>query len=224
MGYVSLTKTNRLFWLGRYCERVLSITQYMMYWYDQMIDSRKIDFKDYCERVGIPNDYESPENFMQSYLFESENAFSLRSAADEMLGNGMVLRETISSKTLAYIQMAVNALEKAKADSAPGVQLQLVVDNVMAFRGSCDDFIEEEFVRNIIKTGISLERLSLYLRLDYNTDAIPKEMKKMLGRLHKSGLETNAMSLGLVDLYMSGQQNKVSNKDLLKAVENLVIV
>jgi len=25
-----------------------------------------------------------------------------------------------------------------------------MVDDIMAFRGSCDDFVEEEFIRNII--------------------------------------------------------------------------
>ncbi|MCR4745805.1 MAG: alpha-E domain-containing protein [Lachnospiraceae bacterium] len=224
MDYVSLTKTNRLFWLGRYSERVLSTTQYMMYWYDSMIDNAAIDFKDYCSRVGIPSDYPDAEAFMHSYLFDKENSYSLRYAAEEMLGNGMVLRETISSKTLAYLQMAVNALELAKEDSAPGVELQWVVDDVMAFRGSCDDFIEEEFIRNIIKTGISIERLSLYLRLDYNLDALPKEMKKMLNRLKKSGLATNAGSMGMIDLYRVGDAKKPSEEELLESVENLVIV
>lgn len=224
MDYVSLTKTNRLYWLGRYCERVLSTTQYMMYWYDSMIDGAAIDYKDYCEKMGIPADYESPEAFIQEYIFDRENAFSLRHAAEEMLANGMVLRETISSKTLAYIQMAVNALELGKTDSAPGVELQWVVDDVMAFRGSCDDFIEEEFVRNIIKTGISIERLSLYLRLGYNLENVAKEMKKMLNRLHKSGLQTNAMSLGRIYLYGNENQLNISDEDLLKAVENLVVL
>ncbi len=224
MDYVSLTKTNRLFWLGRYSERVLTITRYMMYWYDSMIDNIPIDFEDYCKRVGIPCEYSDPESFMQTYLFDKKNDYSLRHAADEMLGNGMVLRETISSKTLAYLQMAVNALKLAQNDSAPGVELQWVVDDIMAFRGSCDDFIEEEFVRNIIKTGISIERLSLYMRLEYNLDSMKKEMKKMMNRLRKSGLETNAMSLGVIDLYRGDQPQIVTREALLKAIESLVVV
>ncbi|MCR5773554.1 MAG: alpha-E domain-containing protein [Lachnospiraceae bacterium] len=224
MDYVSLTKTNRLFWLGRYNERVLSITRYMMYWYDRMIDNSAIDHVDYCNRVGIPCEYSDPGSFMQIYLFDKENSYSLRHAAEEMLGNGMVLRETISSKTLAYLQMAVNALELANNDSAPGVELQWVVDDVMAFRGSFDDFIEEELIRNIIKTGISIERLSLYLRLEYNLESMPKEMKKMMNRLRKSGLETNAMSLGVIDMYRGDQSENVSREELLRAVESLVVV
>ncbi|MCR4902860.1 MAG: alpha-E domain-containing protein [Butyrivibrio sp.] len=222
MDYVSLTKTNRLFWLGRYSERVLITTQYMMYWYDKMIDEKGIDYQKYCAEVGIPCTYASCEDFMQSYLFDKDNEYSLRSAAEEMLGNGMVLRETISSKTLAYLQMAVNALDLAQIDSAPAVELQWVIDDIMAFRGSCDDFIEQEFIRNIIKTGISTERLSLYLRLDYNMENASKELKKLMNRLYKSKLKTRAMSLGTLELYRADE--KVDNQDFLKAIENLVIL
>ena len=224
MDYVSLNKTNRLFWLGRYSERVLSLTQYMMYWYDKMIDGSGIDYEDYCEKIGIPCKYEGSEDFIRKYLFDKEDKYSLRNAAEEMLGNGMVLRETISSKTLAYLQMAVNALELASSDSAPGIELQWVIDDVMAFRGSCDDFIEEEYIRNIIKCGISIERMSLYLRLGYNLEQASKEIKKMMNRLYKSGLEAQAMSVGTIELYRMDKSEGVSEEELLQAVENLVVL
>ncbi len=224
MDYVSLNKTNRLFWLGRYSERVLSLTQYMMYWYDRMIDGSGIDYEDYCKKIGIPCDYADSEEFIRKYLFDKDDKYSLRNAADEMLGNGMVLRETISSKTLAYLQMAVNALELASSDSAPGIELQWVIDDVMAFRGSCDDFIEEEYIRNIIKCGISVERMSLYLRLGYNLEQASKEIKKMMNRLHKSGLEAQAMSVGTIELYKMDKSESVSEEELLRAIENLVVL
>ncbi len=94
----------------------------------------------------------------------------------------------------------------------------------MAFRGSCDDFIEEEYIRNIIKCGISIERMSLYLRLGYNLEQASKEIKKMMNRLYKSGLEAQAMSVGTIELYRMDKSEGVSEEELLQAVENLVVL
>ena len=84
--------------------------------------------------------------------------------AEQMLGNGMVLRETIGSSTLAYLQMAVYTLDEGAEDEVIGLKLLQVLDNIMAFRGCYDDFIAEDAVRNTIKCGASVERLSYTLR------------------------------------------------------------
>jgi hypothetical protein len=46
--------------------------------------------------------------------------------------------------------MAVTAMELAAKSSGPAVELQWVLDDIMAFRGSCEENIEEEINRNII--------------------------------------------------------------------------
>ena len=48
MDYVSINKTNRLFWLGRYYERVALTLQYMMQSYDMVIDVDNFDYDKYC--------------------------------------------------------------------------------------------------------------------------------------------------------------------------------
>ena len=112
MDYISVTKTNRLFWLGRYYERVSLTLRFIMERYDEMIDSDSFDYHKYCYDLGIPDIYSSPEDFFQRYIFDPTDDFSIRKSADTMLGNGMVLRETIGSPTLSYLQMAVYALEE----------------------------------------------------------------------------------------------------------------
>ena len=43
MDTVTLSKQNRLFWLGRYAERVYTTTQYMMKQYDRLIDGETVE-------------------------------------------------------------------------------------------------------------------------------------------------------------------------------------
>ena len=63
MDYISVTKTNRLFWLGRYYERVSLTLRFIMERYDEMIDSDSFDYHKYCCDIGIPDVYSSTEDF-----------------------------------------------------------------------------------------------------------------------------------------------------------------
>ncbi len=226
MGYLSINKDNRLFWLGRYQERVFTTLSYLISKYDAMIDGEPFDYAKFCEDLGIANIYNNAEEFMQSYLFDKGNPDSVRAAADMMIGNGIVLRDTISSKTLSYLQMAVYALDMASESEAPLMELQKVIDDLMAFRGSYDDFIENENMRNIIKCGSGVERISLSLSLDYHLPAVPTEIHKLLRRLEKTKLKTNPAALKVLwdtDLLQPGE-NPVSKKKLIEADETLFLV
>ena len=54
MDTVTLSKQNRLFWLGRYAERVYTTTQYMMKQYDRLIDGETVEYETFCQKMGIP--------------------------------------------------------------------------------------------------------------------------------------------------------------------------
>lgn len=223
MDTVTLSKQNRLFWLGRYAERVYAAVQVLMEDYDRLIDGKGLDYQAFCKDMGIPCDYVSGEDFCRRYLFDGSSPYSLRSAAEHMLGNGMVLRETITSKTLAYLQMAYGALELAEHSEAPCVPLQWVLDDIMAFRGSFDDSVEEERIRNITKIGSQVERISLILRMGWHAERLERELQKLLNRLYKTGLQPNPQALEVITGCALGEA-PVSREVLLQSVEGLFSV
>ena len=106
MDTITLSKQNRLFWLGRYSERAYSSIQIMMEDYDNLIDGAGMDYRLFCSKMGSPCVYDGGEDFCRRYLFDSQSPYSVWASVEAMLGNGMVLRETIGSPTLAYLQMA----------------------------------------------------------------------------------------------------------------------
>lgn len=226
MGTLSLSKTNRLYWLGRYHERVFTTLQFMLDCYDRMIDGAPVDYVGYCSRLGIPCAYTDAEDFVRRYLFDPDDPNSVRAAAEQMLGNGMVLRETISSPTLSYLQMAVSAMNLAAESSSPSVELQWVLDDIMAFRGSFDDYIDDENTRNIIKCGASVERISLFLRLNFRRRTLIKELHKLLNRLYKTKLPTNPDALDVLQDYVlnNGDEPRRGETELIYAVEHLFAV
>lgn len=220
MGTVTLSKQNRLFWLGRYAERVYTTIQVMLEQYDRLIDSEGMDYLAFCRNMGIPCRYDNGEDFCRCYLFDSSDPNSVRSSVDAMLGNGMVLRETISTPTLAYLQMAQSAMELAAQSESPGVELQWVLDDIMAFRGSFDDSVEQETARNITKSGTCVERISLILRLNWQQTRLERELQKMLNRLYKTGLPVNQEALEVVNRCAMGGET-VDRLTLLRNVEGL---
>lgn len=229
MDFISLSKTNRLFWLGRYYERVSLSIRHMMGAYDAMIDTDTFDYAEYCRQIGIYNKYESVEDFFQRYIFDDGDPDSIRSAAEQMLGNGMVLRETIGSSTLAYLQMAVYTLDEGAEDEVIGLKLLQVLDNIMAFRGSYDDFIAEDAVRNTIKCGASVERLSYTLRTGLRKEFLLEELQKLQKRLTWSNLQTAALPLQSIirmERILDGRnpEDEISREDFLNAVEGLFLV
>ena len=220
MDTVTLSKQNRLFWLGRYAERAHTTIQYMMKQFDLSIDGQPYDYHRFCRQMGIPCVYESEEDFCRRYLFDGDSIYSVRSSVEAMLDNGVTLRETITSPTLAYLQMAHSAMDLAARSEAPAVELQWVIDDIMAFWGSFDDAVPDEHTRNLTKVGAAVERVSLMLRLDWKGERLSQELEKLLNRLYKTGLTPQPEPLEVLNRrVLRGEE--IDRVTLLNSVEGL---
>lgn len=223
MGAISIEKADRLFWLGRYGERVLTTLMTYFEFYDEMIDGDEEAYRTFCEKISIPDIYGSKENFQQRYLFDQGDPNSIISNMERAFDNAVVMRGELGTYTLAYIQMALDVLKgkNGKAD-APVYDLQQVIDYLNAFWGCMDDQVEDEACRNIIKCGKYLERLDLYMRLGYPAGAIEKEYSKFCNRLHRSGIsyrrDREAALAGIVAL---GEGWREHDKEALQALWEL---
>ena len=113
MGIISIENTDRLFWLGRYTERVYTTIKIFADRFDSMIDFDEIEYDKFCESQDIPNIYKSREDFSQKYCFSLEDENSIFSNLMRAYDNAIVLREEIGSESLSYIQLAVYAMNQA---------------------------------------------------------------------------------------------------------------
>lgn len=195
MGIISVENTDRLFWLGRYSERVVTTLRLFAVSFDRMIDFNFEDYMEFCKLLDIPNIYTSKDDFVKRYLYDPENADSIYANLDRAFSNALVLREEIGSGTLSYIQLAEYALTAAKDSNAPLIALQDVVDDVMAFWGSVDDDIDDRNVRNIIKAGKRLERLDLYARLKRPREELFAAYRRLNIRIRETNLDFSEASL-----------------------------
>ena len=108
MDTYSVSKVNRLFWLGRYSERVLTMTQIMMKNYDTMIDGGGIGYQKICVAMGIPDHYGSERSFVSSFLFDPADGSGVAASVQHMLDNAMLLRE---NHLLAHARLCANGAD-----------------------------------------------------------------------------------------------------------------
>ena len=68
MGIISVEQTNRLYWLGRYAERVYTLVRCYFKSYDTMIDEIRDSYHEFCQMIDIPDIYLDKQDFMKSCL------------------------------------------------------------------------------------------------------------------------------------------------------------
>ena len=220
MGIISIEHTDRLFWLGRYSERVYTTLKIFADQYDSMLDLKEEEYKEFCIRQDIPDIYRSAEDFAERYCFDEDDPNSIISNLSRAYDNAVVMREEIGSMTLSYIQMAVYAMNKAKQSDAPIFELQHVRDNIVAFWGIVDDSIDDEHVRSMIKLGKRVERLDLYARMHMDREELLREAGKLNRRIDRTGLTYSRKCLAHINYLV--EEDEINYKELVKEVEELM--
>lgn len=153
MGIISVEQVDHLYWLGRYTERVYTTLKIYSESFDRMIDESEDSYQKYCDSLDIPNIYESKEDFLKRYPFDISVPDSIISNLNRAYDNAIVLRETIGSEALSYIQLSIYAMNNASVSDAPLIDLQQIMDDLLSFWGLVDDQIDSDQIRNIIKAG-----------------------------------------------------------------------
>ena len=77
MGIISLEQQDRLYWLGRYTERVYTTLRMYSQSYDMMIDEITDSYQEFCKMIDIPDIYGSKDEFKKKYPFDESNPDSI---------------------------------------------------------------------------------------------------------------------------------------------------
>ena len=187
MGTFSLEKVDHLLWLGRYIERSYTTQRFILATYDRALDSTEGNWKGQLEELGFDEGSDDPWEFFNECLFDEQNTSSLAFSMNAAYGNAVMLRDVLGTESISYVQMAVNAIEAAQRSDSPLLDLQSVQDNVMAFKGCVDDYVASNSARNIIKCGMSVERIDLYARLSYHLEELKTEVRRLANRINRTG-------------------------------------
>lgn len=167
---ITADKANRLYWLGRYAERVYISLHLLRRYYDRVIDGDIANLKEYYDLLGVDTigaDIES-EAFQISQLYDKTNICSIANSIACANDNGIVLRRDITSESLSYLQMSQVLLTECGERNIKNItQLQPITDNMLAFFGSIDERVFEERIRKFLKIGRLIENMDLHIRFNY---------------------------------------------------------
>ena len=220
MDIISVEQANCLYWLGRYTERVYTTIRIYFERFDRMIDENQDSYEQFCQMIDIPNIYTSREDFLKRYPFDTDNPDSIISNMYRAYDNGIVLREKITTEALSYIQLAVYELKKAAVSRSPLIEMQHVLDYLLAFWGTIDDRIDSEHIRNVIKAGKRIERIDLYARLGLDAKEILREVHRMKPRVERSGLSYEKEKLEQLEALVL--EDEIDYYKIVFLVENIL--
>lgn len=220
MGIISVEQVDHLFWLGRYTERVYTTLKLFAHSFDKMIDAGDDIYRKYCEDLDIPNIYTSKEDFLLRYPFDTSIEDSIISNLNRAYDNAIVLRETIGSDALSYVQLSIYAMNKAAESDSPLIEIQQIMDDLLSFWGIVDDQIDSEQIRNIIKAGKRIERIDLYARLELDRSKLEREVHRMIPRVLRSGMRYNEASLSSVSALIN--DDPLNYQKIISSVESIV--
>lgn len=224
-GYaLSGTKTDELFWLGRYTERVYTSLDLFAQVFDEMIDGNQEAYKVMLRNLEIADIYTDKRDFNERYCFDNTNPDSIRYSLERSFDNAVIMRELIGSGSLSYIQEAIYEMEAAERSESPMIDLQGVQDLIVAFWGMTDDVIFDERVRNLLKVGKIVERIDLYSRMNKDMKRIGREVERLMVRIDRSGISYDKKRLNKI--YNISHQERASQFDdyqmIVENVESLV--
>ena len=220
MGIISVEQVDHLYWLGRYTERVYTTLKIFANSFDKMIDDTDENYEKYCELLDIPDIYETKDDFLSRYPFDEQIPDSIISNLNRAYDNAIVLRETIGSDALSYIQLSIYAMNKAAQSDSPLIELQQISDDILSFWGIVDDQIDSEQIRNIIKAGKRIERIDLYARLELDRNKIDREIHRMIPRVLRSGIKYNEVSFSSVSRLIN--ENELNYQEIISCVESII--
>ncbi len=216
MGIISVEQSNNLFWLGRYSERVYTTVKVYANRYDIMIDEIAESYRKFCTDMNIPDVYGSSEVFKDKYPFDETNPDSIISNLMRAYDNAITLRDEIGTEGLSYIQLAVYDVQNAQRSEAPMLEIQKLIDHILAFWGYIDDAVASKRTRDAVKVGKRLERIDLYARLKFPRAKLVSEISKLCYRLPVSGLTYDRFKLEQIKLLADE-----ANPDYDSIVENI---
>ncbi len=167
---ITVDKANRLFWLGRYAQRVYVSLHLLRRYYDKVIDGDIANLKEYykCLGVNTSGQDELSEMCQLSQLYDGSNICSIAASLNGANDNGIVLRRDITSESLSYIEMSRTLLDECSREQQINItHLQPVTDYMLAFFGSIEERVFDDSVRTFLKIGRLVENIDIRTRFNY---------------------------------------------------------
>lgn len=191
---VTAAKADNLYWLGRYTERVFTTIGQFFPFYDLVMDTQVDAFKPFAKALDLSEEFDDFDSFIHSFLYDPDNANSVRSAMQAAFNNAVVLRPELGSNLVQYIEMSVNTIAGAAHGGLKSENIYRqrdITDYMLALWGGVEDSALAPVLKAFLFIGKYLERVDLYTRF-----RLPEtDLQAPLSKLATYGSMLNGMPL-----------------------------
>lgn len=185
-AYVTASKAENLFWLGRYTERVFTTLNVFFPFYDRVMDTDVDAFRPFARALDLPEDFEDFDAFVHAFLYDKDNRDSVRSAISSAFYNAVVLRPELGSRLLQYIELAMSGIVDASKHAGAAQDVydhRDITDDMLGFWGGVENSSIESTLKALIYLGKYLERIDLYTRFGLSEGVLPATVRKLAAHM-----------------------------------------
>ena len=189
---ISPAKAHHLYWLGRYAERVSAQMHFLRHYYDLCLDEGHEDaIHEYCSKLNLPICTRDRDAFLVEHLF-GDQCGSLRHTLNCLNDNSIVLREELTTNTIAYVNLCVATLKHSDHKKDLNINsLQPISDYILAFWGSVLQNVTNGATLDMLFIGKRIEFIDMYSRFGEKHSRLAAEWRNMDRRLDRQSFLVN---------------------------------
>ena len=215
---ISPAKAHHLYWLGRYAERVSAQMHFLRHYYDLCLDEGHEDaIHQYCSKLHR-------DAFLVEHLF-GDQCGSLRHTLNCLNDNSIVLREELTTNTIAYVNLCVATLKHSDHKKDVNINsLQPISDYILAFWGSVLQHVTNGATLDMLFIGKRIEFIDMYSRFGEKHSRLAAEWRNMDRRLDRQSFLVNKDSrMALREIFFEHESIPDQNA-MLAALNSLISV
>ena len=222
---ISPAKANHLYWLGRYAERVSAQLHFLRHYYDLCLDEGHEDaLLQYCSKLNLANCPLDRDLFLVQHLFDNRPG-CLRHTLNCLNDNSIVLREELTTNTIAYVNLCVATLKHSDHKKDVNINsLQPISDYILAFWGSVLQYVTNGATLDMLFIGKRVEFIDMYSRFGEKHSRLAAEWRNMDRRLDRQSFLVNKDSrMALREIFFEHESIPDQNA-MLAALNSLISV
>ena len=222
---ISPAKAHHLYWLGRYAERVSAQMHFLRHYYDLCLDEGHEDaIHEYCSKLHLPICTRDRDAFLVEHLF-GDQCGSLRHTLNCLNDNSIVLREELTTNTIAYVNLCVSTLKHSDHKKDVNINsLQPISDYILAFWGSVLQYVTNGATLDMLFIGKRVEFIDMYSRFGEKHSRLAAEWRNMDRRLDRQSFLVNKDSrMALREIFFEHESIPDQNA-MLAALNSLISV
>lgn len=220
---ISPAKAHHLYWLGRYAERVSAQMHFLRHYYDLCLDEGHEDaIHEYCSKLHLPICTRDRDAFLVEHLF-GDQCGSLRHTLNCLNDNSIVLREELTTNTIAYVNLCVATLKHSDHKKDVNINsLQPISDYILAFWGSVLQHVTNGATLDMLFIGKRVEFIDMYSRFGERHSRLAAEWRNMDRRLDRQSFLVNKDSrMALREIFF--EHESIPNQNAMLAALNSLI-